>query len=757
MKKLLCLLLCLCLALPCALAEEGASGVLAELPEGNYNLLGVAGDALYVASWNNTYRAVDGGWVSVELPMQESVLFFQEDGLYAMVQDRGVWNEDMQDYIPPEEGVYSLRRAAVKEDGGFDEPETLCPIDWGFRDDDSPEIRGLAVADDTAYLLAHTWESDDSQLWRIDLATGKGTLVTSDYLYGLLPCGNGLFLSQYENESEAGPEDGTISSPQIVTVHPETGEVTVLGSMVNDQCGCLVYDAASGAAYYCDLSYVYRFDPASGASERVGRMTSQSYRGSCAAAVWHDRYYLADNQRQFVDEATLDPALLPSRTLRLSSFDLDEQNRGFLKEYPDVAIEESSRNVSSAQELTQHMASDDAADIYFLNLNRGAFKTLRDKGWVADLSSSQKLMDTIAAMDAHLVRPLTADGKLYGVPIDVSALTTGYYPQALETFGLTADELPRTYEDLLESIVTWQDNYADEYPDAIFFSMMDNLFETLFRQIFEAQVTLCEARGERMTFNTPTIQKLLKRLESDEVKRAIEDVCPIVEGGLSWGSDEADHTLFTTGYYPLPVTEKYDEGEQPLLMRLDSETEPVIPLYMTVMVVNPKSEHLDTAMAYLEYVADHLPQTVRIALMPDVNEPIESYFYQGAVSSTSERIDQLETRLEALRAAGKELDDDPESPYYNMTMADLESDLSYSQGELEWVEQNRWAFSPEEVAYYHEYVEPYLVTITDALFQGENNQASTIMQQFIDGSMDAEHFIREFDRIVDMMQMEQGV
>lgn len=311
MKKLFCLLLCICLALPCALAEDDASGVLAELPADDYMALGVAGDTLYVASWQNAYRAVDGGWVPIKLPIRESTGFFLEDGLYAVVEDHGVWDDAAQDYTPPEERGYIIRRAAVREDGGFDEPETLCSIDWGFDDDSFRGFYGLAVTGDTAYLLVHVLESDSNQLWRIDLDTGKGTLVTNGYLFGLHPCGNGLFLSHYLNISKADQGNGVTIDPQVVTVNSETGEMTVLGTMANEQCGCLVYDVTGGAAYYCDLSDVYRFDLASGASERVGRITSSNDRGGCIAAFWHDRYYLADFQAQTLDVSTLDPALLP--------------------------------------------------------------------------------------------------------------------------------------------------------------------------------------------------------------------------------------------------------------------------------------------------------------------------------------------------------------------------------------------------------------------------------------------------------------
>lgn len=101
------------------------------------------------------------------------------------------------------------------------------------------------------------------------------------------------------------------------------------------------------------------------------------------------------------------------------------------------------------------------------------------------------------------------------------------------------------------------------------------------------------------------------------------------------------------------------------LMCPGSKTEPAIPLNMTVMIVNLKSAHEELAVKYLEYMADHLPQKLRVALMPDMSEPIEN---------------------------------------------------SYDQ-----------------------------------------RPAASSMQQFIDGSRNAKRFIREFERITDMMQMKQGL
>ena len=102
------------------------------------------------------------------------------------------------------------------------------------------------------------------------------------------------------------------------------------------------------------------------------------------------------------------------------------------------------------------------------------------------------------------------------------------------------------------------------------------------------------------------------------------------------------------------------------------------------------------------------------------------------------------------------LEEDSADSEENATMIDIYRDqIQFMQDRLIQIQENeRWAFSEEDVKYYKENIAPYLVVSSSSIFTSDNNPAATSIQRYIDGSKDAASFISEIDRIVSMMQVE---
>lgn len=758
--RLLCLLMAMSLFLPCVLAEgaedQEENKLLQNLSNTPDSLL-VLGDALYAQEWSYLYKAVEGGWQPIEIDRNGigniQCVAAGKDGLYLLGQRSETWNEVTESWEMPEGTMFSVSFMPVDESGDLGKRELLCDITWDVNEDNWPQFYGMQIVDGTAYFLLHdddvNW--DLHALYRVDLTTGKGTKVMEDYISQLVLYKDGLLLGRRFNWDEAYDyQTGKyLKTPEIVSIDPATGEVTVLGFMPDTNCGALAYDAETDMVYYAGASFVYRYDSTFASAETVGYLIGgNSSRNNSASVLYRDRFYVSDwNDESRLASATVDPSLLPTRTLRLASvWTVNDVVREYAKEHPEVAIEYIETTVSTAEDYRSHMQSPEAADIYNLVLPYRPYAPLLKYGLLADMSSSETLMNVVGSMYPNLTDEFLMDGKLYGLPVYVYGGTMGYYPDALEKVGMTEEDLPTTYDELIDFLVTWYYDYYDDYEDMKIFEWASDLRSVMFNLIFNAQVLTCEARGEALTFRTPTLQKLLNRLDSPEMKTVFDALGPKEDPNgnqlTAYVYVDGDESTAIFDNYADPMPKQYQQwmAPQPILLQLDEDTEPVIQASVYLLSINKASANQDLALDLMEYIAEHLPQDVRTAFMPDVREPIEEEYYQENLSYYQQELEQIEKQMEDLTDEER---------------ADYDDILSwYKERVRKMQEEERWAFSEEDVAFYHESIAPHLVVSASSIFTGDDNPATTAIQLYLEGARDANWFVSEIDRVVNMMQLE---
>lgn len=756
-KRLLCLVLAMCLLAPLTLAEDTEIAdeptVVKTLPTYPQNLFAL-GDTLFACSWNELYKSVEGGWQRIIIDSEDvgnfSATTATDEGIYLLGQRHEVYNETSQTWEFPDGSMFTISFVPVDGTGALGERELLCDITWDVHEDNWPQFYGMQVVGDSAYLLLHdedtNWELNS--LYRVDLATGKGTKVTENYISELVAYKDGLLLSRWYNWDEAyDTQTGKyVRTPEIVCIDPATGETTVLGSLPDNNSAALVYAPETDFVYFAGSSFVYRFDNTFASAEAVGYLIgSGSGRNNSAATLYKDRYYIQDWQGDDrIASATIDPALLPTRTLRLSGvWNVNDILRDYALSHPDVAIEYIDTSVSTAEDFRSHMQSPQAADIYSLSLPYQPYAPLLKYGLLTDLSSSKTLMDTIGRMYPHLTSAYLQNGKLYGLPIYIHASTMGYYPKALEKVGLTEADMPTTYGELMDFLTDWYYDYYDDYEEMQIFEWSQDLHGVLFSMIFNDQVLNCESRGEPLTLRTPTIQKLLARLDSPEMQAVFDALSPEADSNdtiIYADYDEGYNAIFSSYSDPMPSTYQQWMPPEPMLIRLDEDTDPVLQASLYLLTVNKASSNQDLAIEVLEYIAERLPQDVQTALMPDVNDPIQTSYYEENLANYQESIAQLEKQMEDMTEEER---------------ADYEETLSWFRERVKQMEEEeRWAFTEEDIAFYREKIAPYIVVSPRSIFTGEDNPATKALKLYLDGARDVDWFISEIDRVVNMMQME---
>ena len=715
MKRFLAILLMACCLCSVALAAERAAlpsvGAFASLD----------GD-LYAQAQGGVYRMVDGGWEQCVEAYDIRAIAAGSGGLYLLTAEIGG------------DEAFHIRLAARREDGSLAETEPVCTVRWGLRGGDWPEIHGFAVSGETACVLVFDESVSEgvwfnNSLYAVSLADGRAEKLAQGLMNNLAVDGAGRVLT-IDNDRQ-----------QLVAIDAAAGTLTDIAPLPGNDCGGLVYDAEADALCFRRGSGLY--DPE---GAQVGYLpVTTATMPEMMAAAWHEgRYYVTDQGAEDgYMSCAVDASLIPSRTLRVCgpAYDVGAQINGFIKAHPEAAVEQIEAPPQDAEAFLRHMQSEDAADLYLLNLDCGFFDALRDKGYLADLSASPALMSAVGRMYPQLTGAMLKDGHLYALPVYMYTFMMGYHPAAMEKLGLTEEDLPGNYGELMDFIVRWEEEFYDRYPEMSLYGTASDLFQDLFNKVLDTYLLLCEAKGETPTFDTPDMRALLERLE--RIRPVIDEVVPVPErsGGMVYVRIEPETQLFITSYLPLPNSAQDQETERPLPLSLTEGERPVIGVNMTVMVANPYSENLDLATALMACVAEGLPQELKTAMMPDENVPIEHMMYDADLAEMyRESVAAIEAQLERADPADR---------------ASLESELKELRMALRAEEENRWAYDEEDIAYYREHIAPYLTASTSGLFSSAGGETSTLRSRYLEGQMELEQFIREFDRMVSMRMQEQ--
>lgn len=734
-SRFLCLLTALCLLWGCALGEAEApeNEVYETLPARYVQAMIGTGDGLLVAG-DGVYRTVDGGWQQV----------FDKHGDAVQLNGRIAWNDgtlySMEQAFSTEDGSAEALRlyAYPMEDGALGDRRQVMETGIETSPDAWINIRGLAVTGDSAYALVHDdssmpdWETN--ALYRIALADGTVKKLYTGPLGEIAAMGDGKLIG-VNTEAWKG---GERAQPALVTVDTQSGEMTPLATLPDYGMGGLVYDSEGGYTFLMGNSELYRYGPDFGEPEMCAYLMPGYGRQNASAALVNGLYYYYDDSGMESDVigVTTDPALLPTHPLRLSGYS-DDMIRAFCKAHPEVPVMMAERSYN-ASDLTQEMISGgNGADVYALSTAADTFFALRDKGYCYDLSENKTIADAMARIYPQLTAPLQKDGKILAVPRAVQLQSMGYYPKGFEEVGLTEEDVPRTMREMLAFIKRWDAEFAEEYPDVSLFDAPISLYEQLFQMVFTMQVAHCEAEQTSVTFNTPLVRELLTELETMKpLLKALEPE-PEADGSISISYGGDDKMLFST--WSSAALDRYSGDAKPLVLSLDESIAPALSATLELYIVNPGSDNKDAAMTFLAFVLENMDDVEKINLYPDENEPCENRYYQ-------QNLEEMKKSLANMEESGKYIDEEDK--------ADWESNLADYRSYIERYEQeDRWDVTEEQIAAYRERAQ-YMVVPTTNVFTGTDNEASKLMQRYLDGQIGVEQFIREIDRIVQMIQME---
>jgi len=580
------------------------------------------------------------------------------------------------------------------------------------------------------YMLVNNYDTSKPALKKIDLATGAVTGINIGNVYDYAPYKDGKLLVGM----------GEWETNEIGILDPETGSYEK--KMDVDAYGYygLQYDGETDAHYMLSSVYIRR-SVAFGEWENAAYIPVTDYSGLPCALM--PGGYLAVGMPDSVQVRNIDPRYLPERPLKLSTYS-EDLSRIFAKENPGILITYADRYYGNMEELVANMMGFDASDVYMIDSADMDLHAIYKKGYLADLSGNQAITEIVNRMYPNIRESLTFDGKIVAIPFNMNVSTFGVNLKTLKKIGLTGDDAPRTYFELLEFIKRWINGYSAEYPDLKLFEFSENLSVQLMNAILNAQMTYCNVQGEPLTFDTPVMRKLLAKLESIDFTPLSEYVS-FEDGGdvQEWEIADSDgSTILFILSNPITI-DRYaiasNRAFEPALLALDDGMPALLDAQVSWLILNQKSADNEEAMRFMQYCAEHMYPSTLINTMPDENEPIEDAFYVQFIESSKEQLSILETLLE--------MADEGIKPF-------IETDIQNEKLWMENLEKDRWAASPEDIARYRSLYDHISIAKPNLLFSRYNDEITTLINRYVENQIKGDQFIMELSQKLYMMQME---
>ena len=592
----------------------------------------------------------------------------------------------------------------------------------------------------TIYALSY---GDSLELLSLDLDSETVDTVTLDTDYdidSISPYTEGKLLLTGTNYNVDPIETA------LLVYDTETEEITELGKMPREGYetpSAICYDEARSKVYYVLSGSVWRMDISDdgfGTPEEFGDMPLESYSNS-VAVMMGDWYILSSYDGVVGRDVTLDK--MPPQRLRVVNSNYDESIKtayyAFTDKHPGYMVSIST-NLDESTLLQSMMNRDSSVDIYTISSSSSALSALMNRGYLAELGSSEKLTAAVDSLYPFIGDFCKKDGQLCLMPFSGYAMGLTMNIKALtEKLGYTKEDVPTSWKQLFELIDDIVANKKLEEAPEVSFVMegytQQDLRGMIFSNMMSDYYTWLDQSEENLTNGTPVLLELCEAFEK------------VDWSGLGLPEEYSEDVWMTNGmkesvlidFNSVDVTSYVGADQDSVICPLsvvDGE-EPVIGMTLMLAFVNPFSENKDAAIEYLEDAWDANGRTNRILMDPNDNEPVVNAYYEQNLKDSQNSIDQLKKSLETMT--------DEETR--EMTQNDINS-------MEEWLEiykeSGKYDVTPEQIAKYREVAGKMAVAKSD-IYGGDSYDQ---MYQYVDGAITASQFAAQLEKTLQMQRLE---
>ena len=178
---------------------------------------------------------------------------------------------------------------------------------------------------------------------------------------------------------------------------------------------------------------------------------------------------------------------------------------------------------------------------------------------------------------------------------------------------------------------------------------------------------------------------------------------------------------------------------QPHFLSLTPTSPKFISLSTSVAFINPYTQHMDEALAFIEALADNLNEEILYTLCEDLNEPTLNPYHDETLQLLQQELDSLRVDREFAEAADVQSIDDQIS-LYEQYVEEAEADV--------------WNISAEDIAWLRSHDGQIVLAHYLSLYSKESGEAMELVNQYVEGQINPQVLMNEIDRKIRMMILE---
>lgn len=666
------------------------------------------------AAWSTEplYSGEDGRYYSV-------ALFAGESGLKAL---RIAW-DDM-------DGICDLElcNVALGEDGQARAQDIrFLGLPDALRSDDSFYPRGACL---NGKDLAILWEGESGiQLMLLDPGAPQAARLVDlpNWDYTLVPSAQGALLLDRSFEEES----------KLLKIGAD-GKTEPLCKLTGRE-STVAADPDTGAIYAASQNGVYPVSfPDGTPGEAFGAVPLEPRR----AVVLKNGQGCAIAMDGAV--AVLDPAarLAEDQLLRISCDYHDTWvARATLKyavehpEAPPVTL------WSSDRVLEDMLTQSPDTDVYIMDaVYGGTYDTLLDRGYLLPLGDSASLSALAARMYPGIRNRVCRDGVPVALPLRLTGSGMGIGEGALAKLGLTLKDVPADWPGFLDFLEQQIKPRLDQLGEERFtYEMTAGAFARALRDsILNGYVYVSDAAGRLPDYADARLLALLQRVEEiDFTEYGLPEVLDD-EDDFSYSYDNGEYLISLDLAYSFEDA-NWTSGT-PLLLGFGDDLPGVMPVGMMVAFVNPFSSRAEAATAFLETLAEKLPEQTLYDLCPDLNEPLRDPSADETLAQLQREIDQTQAALDAADPADRQ-------PLEEALENQKQSKTSYEA-------EGAWLVSAEALSKYRANADRLYVIRPTWFDKDGTGEANDLLNQYESGAITLEKLLTEVDRKARMQALE---
>ncbi len=607
----------------------------------------------------------------------------------------------------------------------------------------------LAVSGDYLY-----WYSTGSvagekpnlrRITRISLLDGSCHDIDGQNVDAICAYQDGDLLIFRRQEASAYPDRSTLPAfpEEILVYDPETNMLTQAGTVASQsRIDSIAYDEKLDTVLYQDgtsimgmkgltepLRYAYINTTAYGRLAVVG---DQLIHSTVSSVIVRD----------------LEENITAPETLQIEGASFDAAARSFSTKHTNVPLEYVKAAYSSKDygKLFRTAAGEDAVDVASLSTatDDWAFQRLLEEDMLLDLSADAEIKAYVDALYPAFRDYVTGEnGEIWAVPTKAYSYT-GFFVNrsAMQTMGLTVEEMPTNMIELCEFVTRWENEFAEKYPNYACIEYTEDTRWYLLDMMVEMWAAHCQASGQEIRFDDPIFREALAALEKVETRKTDASMqtenpevseyktglfwmrCQLVSNWASYMEEFSDRI-----FIPFAFSDK-----TPFNVCVDN---------VQFWVVNKATESAEYAMKFVNEQIAAVNDKYAHVLLTTRTEPVESPYYAESLAFEQERLDALKVELEAAKGPMERV---------NIHAAIREQEWNINVD----LQRSKYTVTPSAIENYVNVLEPVMYIHRENVLENTEEGASMIdklVKRWAAGEITSEQFVREADMRLMMIEM----